>query len=154
MAAQKRALDDSSSTQRAKKPRAEGDKTKGKNKSSTNGPAATSLATEEVDFPRGGGTSFTPHEVKAIRAEAVKEANAELFKVCKLSKYSAMGVLIDNQEDSATKNRKNKKKKGSDAKASTSTHASEGKDKIRIEHLNYKVWRSSLIYVLFDSKCV
>jgi len=35
----------------------------------------------EVDFPRGGGTTFNPLEVKAIRAEAVKEANEELFEV-------------------------------------------------------------------------
>ena len=52
-------------------------------KSRTNETAKTinSLQTEEVDFPRGGGTSFTPLEVKTIRAEAVKEANAELFQV-------------------------------------------------------------------------
>ena len=42
---------------------------------------ASSLIAEDVDFPRGGGTSFTPLEVKAIRAEAVKEANEELFHV-------------------------------------------------------------------------
>jgi rRNA biogenesis protein RRP5 len=35
----------------------------------------------EVDFPRGGGTSFTPLEVKAIRAEGAKEADEELFEV-------------------------------------------------------------------------
>ena len=42
---------------------------------------ASTLVSDEVDFPRGGGTSFTPLEVKAIRAEAVKEANEELFQV-------------------------------------------------------------------------
>lgn len=42
---------------------------------------ATTLTAEELDFPRGGGTSFTPLEVKAIRAEAVREADGELFKV-------------------------------------------------------------------------
>jgi rRNA biogenesis protein RRP5 len=67
MPAQKRPLDESSSTKNAKKFRTN-DTTK-------------SLLTEEVDFPRGGGTTFTPLEVKAIRAEAVKEANAELFEV-------------------------------------------------------------------------
>jgi len=36
---------------------------------------------DEVDFPRGGGTSFTPAEVKTIRAEAQREANEEIFKV-------------------------------------------------------------------------
>ena len=67
MAAQKRPLDESSSTQNPKKSRT--------------AKTTNFLMTEEVDFPRGGGTSFTPLEVKAIRAEAVKEANAELFKV-------------------------------------------------------------------------
>lgn len=36
---------------------------------------------DEVDFPRGGGTSFTPAEVKTIRAEAQREANEDIFKV-------------------------------------------------------------------------
>ena len=37
---------------------------------------------EEVDFPRGGGTSFTPIEYKAIREEALKELkDGEVFKV-------------------------------------------------------------------------
>jgi hypothetical protein len=38
------------------------------------------VAPEEIDFPRGGGTTFTAQEVKAIRAEAMKEAD-DLFKV-------------------------------------------------------------------------
>jgi len=42
----------------------------------------SALVTDEVDFPRGGGTVFTPLEVKAIRAEAAKEADEALFKVC------------------------------------------------------------------------
>lgn len=70
MPAQKRPLDESSSTQNPKKSR------KNDTAKTTN-----SFLTEEVDFPRGGGTSFTPLEVKAIRAEAVQEANVELFKV-------------------------------------------------------------------------
>ena len=41
------------------------------------------LRPEEVDFPRGGGTDFTPVEYKAIRAEALKELDEEnVFKVC------------------------------------------------------------------------
>jgi rRNA biogenesis protein RRP5 len=36
---------------------------------------------DDVDFPRGGGTTFTPLEVKTLRAEAVKEADTELFGV-------------------------------------------------------------------------
>jgi rRNA biogenesis protein RRP5 len=42
---------------------------------------ASNLVAEDIDFPRGGGTSFTPLEVKAIRAEGLKEAEDELFKV-------------------------------------------------------------------------
>ena len=42
----------------------------------------SSLLPEEVDFPRGGGTTLTPAEVKAIRAEGFKEADNELFEVC------------------------------------------------------------------------
>ena len=61
----KRPLDDASSARKPKKPKTE----------------TAAKPSEDVDFPRGGGTSFTPLEVKAIRAEAVKEANAELFKV-------------------------------------------------------------------------
>lgn len=41
----------------------------------------SNLMNEEVDFPRGGGTSLTAAEVKAIRAEATQEANEELFAV-------------------------------------------------------------------------
>jgi rRNA biogenesis protein RRP5 len=42
---------------------------------------ALSGPSEEVDFPRGGGTTFTPAEVKSIRAEAQREANEDIFKV-------------------------------------------------------------------------
>ena len=38
-------------------------------------------ASDEVDFPRGGGTSCTPAEVKSIRAEAQREADEDIFKV-------------------------------------------------------------------------
>jgi len=40
----------------------------------------SNVVPEEIDFPRGGGTTFTPQEVKAIRAEAKKEAD-DSFKV-------------------------------------------------------------------------
>ena len=42
--------------------------------------ATSNIVPEEIDFPRGGGTTFTPQEVKAIRAEAMTEAD-DLFKV-------------------------------------------------------------------------
>ena len=40
----------------------------------------SNIVPEDIDFPRGGGTTFTPQEVKAIRAEAMTEAD-DLFKV-------------------------------------------------------------------------
>jgi rRNA biogenesis protein RRP5 len=73
MAAHKRALEDASTSHKPKK-------SKVSNETSRNVQSTTT--TEEVDFPRGGGTSFTPLEVKTIRAEAVKEANDEIFEVC------------------------------------------------------------------------
>lgn len=77
MAAHKRSLEDTSTSRRVKKLKSDPEK----NKTRPKGGPSTVTLTEEVDFPRGGGTSFTPLEVKAIRAEAVKEANAELFRV-------------------------------------------------------------------------
>ena len=74
MAALKRSFGDSTSHGKTKKPRTDVPKTEQPK-------PTTSLLTADVDFPRGGGTSFTPLEVKALRAEAVKEANAELFEV-------------------------------------------------------------------------
>lgn len=75
------------------------------------------LRAEELDFPRGGGTSFTPLEVKTIRAEAVKEANVELF------------------EDTHVAKKSKKRKRGPDGH----THpAGENANRVRIEHLNYK----------------
>lgn len=38
-------------------------------------------ASEEVDFPRGGGTNFTALEVKNIRTEALQEADDQIFAV-------------------------------------------------------------------------
>ena len=53
-----------------------------KRKSGAQVPVQTpSGPSDEVDFPRGGGTSFTPAEVKTIRAEAQREANEDIFKV-------------------------------------------------------------------------
>ena len=53
---------------------------------------SSNIVPEEIDFPRGGGTAFTPQEVKAIRAEALKEAD-DLFKVrmqCVVSMFSCL----------------------------------------------------------------
>ncbi|KAK7468703.1 rRNA biogenesis protein rrp5 [Stygiomarasmius scandens] len=113
MGAQKRTLDEPSS-QKTKKPKTTKNDT----------PAASTLTADDVDFPRGGGTSFTPFEVKNIRAEALKEANKELF-------------VESKAEDAKTPGKKAKRK--SEAKASSSKSVGEKNDKIRIEHLNYKV---------------
>jgi hypothetical protein len=51
-------------------------------------PAPAVSAPEEIDFPRGGGSSFTPLEQKAIRAEAIMEADAEIFKVWRTISWS------------------------------------------------------------------
>ncbi|KAF8973590.1 hypothetical protein BDZ97DRAFT_1751613 [Flammula alnicola] len=115
MAALKRALDESPSSKKAKKSRTDSHKIDQPQQTT-----ASSLLTTEVDFPRGGGTSFTPLEVKAIRAEAVKEANAELF------------------EDAANEKKGKKRKRKAEPESSKSSKPSESKDKIRIEHLNYK----------------
>jgi rRNA biogenesis protein RRP5 len=90
--AQKRALEDftTATTRKFKKSRITNQGTSKKEGSS---PSASKLVSQEVDFPRGGGTTFTPLEVKAIRAEAVKEANNELFEVKNLT-YSWWFVLI------------------------------------------------------------
>ncbi|KAF7339630.1 rRNA biogenesis protein RRP5 [Mycena sanguinolenta] len=110
MAAFKRALDDPSTARKFKK-------AKTTDVATENTPqTASKLVSDEVDFPRGGGTSFTPLEVKAIRAEAVKEANAELFETAQVSK---------------------KRKRKSEAQSSGPS-AGDKSDRIRIEHLNYK----------------
>ncbi|TRM65942.1 hypothetical protein BD626DRAFT_612896 [Schizophyllum amplum] len=117
MAAQKRTLEDSSSPQKSKKSKMQFPEKSAKK--SAPQPAST-LMQEEVDFPRGGGSSFTPLEVKAIRAEAVKEANDALFS-----------------EGQASESKKRKRKQSETKKASKSDKA-EKAGKIRIEHLNYK----------------
>ena len=76
-AGKKRVLEEASGTPKAKKTKVD----KQPKKDKTAAPQASALVPEEVDFPRGGGTSFTPLEVKAIRAEAAQEADQELFKV-------------------------------------------------------------------------
>ncbi|KAJ3550610.1 hypothetical protein NM688_g5035 [Phlebia brevispora] len=113
----KRALDDASGTPKTK--RSKIDNKHGKRKSETEKPvpAASTLVTEDVDFPRGGGSSFTPLEVKTIRAEAAKEADQELFKESK-----------GPQAKKRKLDTKGKKKAAKDERAET----------IRVEHLNYK----------------
>ncbi|KAJ8702367.1 rRNA biogenesis protein rrp5 [Pleurotus ostreatus] len=112
MAAKKRSNDTSNDDRKSKKPKTEKPTTKAAP------PAASTLISEEVDFPRGGGTSLSALEVKTLRAEAVKEADEALF-----------------EENAAAK--KSKKRKSTTKGASASGHTEKG-DRIRIEHLNYK----------------
>ena len=82
VAGTKRANDETSAP-KAKKTKVDHKPQKQQSQADKPAQPTSSLVAEETDFPRGGGTSFTPIEVKAIRAEAVKEANEELFKVSK-----------------------------------------------------------------------
>lgn len=99
-AGKKRVLDDSAAgNPKAKKTKIESAAKKGKAKAEQPSAPVTSLVSDEVDFPRGGGSSFTPLEVKAIRAEAVKEANDELFQVQSssfLNQYTKLLRYIGN----------------------------------------------------------
>lgn len=47
-----------------------------------NGPRTSLLASEEIDFPRGGGTSLTALELKEARMEGLNDAESQIFKVC------------------------------------------------------------------------
>ncbi|KAM6498466.1 hypothetical protein JOM56_006414 [Amanita muscaria] len=115
MAAKKRPLEEDSTTRHPKKSK-KSDSTTTK----TPHPAIT-LLNDEVDFPRGGGTTLTPAEVKAIRAEGIKEANEELFKTRHL------------QDENVQKKSKKRKRVSEAPKESTTA-----KKDNRIEHLNYK----------------
>ena len=97
MVSKKRCLEDAASP-KAKKSKlaADGstDKRDKKAKAKVGKPLenASNVVPEEIDFPRGGGTTFTAQEVKAIRAEARKEAD-ELFKVrmrCLMHAFSCL----------------------------------------------------------------
>lgn len=74
-------LQETSSSQKSKKAKLSEDGKASKNTPDKQVRSTSNLVSQEVDFPRGGGTSFTPLEVKTIRAEAIKEANEELFDV-------------------------------------------------------------------------
>ncbi|KAI0931812.1 hypothetical protein AcW2_000609 [Taiwanofungus camphoratus] len=116
-ASKKRVLDEVSGAPKAKKTKTDISGRNRKARADVPLVSSSNLVAEEVDFPRGGGTSFTPLEVKAIRAEAVQEANDELFQD-KVAKHS---------------------KRKSDAKSTGKRLAKGDKaETIRVEHLNYK----------------
>ncbi|RXW22586.1 hypothetical protein EST38_g3267 [Candolleomyces aberdarensis] len=110
MVSKKRVLEEPSSSRESKKP---------KNFDAPSTQPTTLITADEIDFPRGGGTALTALEVKATRAEGVKEANAELF---------------NEKEGKAKSGKKKKKRKTEEASGATEKKS----DKIRIEHLNYK----------------
>ncbi|CAL1695136.1 unnamed protein product [Somion occarium] len=115
----KRVLDEAAAP-KAKKTKVDDSPKKGKSAQHEKPLQPTSnLLTEEVDFPRGGGTSFTPVEVKAIRAEALKEAEDQIFQ---------------ERQEKQVKRRRKSEAKGGEKKASKSGQG----DAIRVEHLNYK----------------
>lgn len=94
------------------------------------------LVQEDIDFPRGGGTSLSALEVKNIRSEGLKEADKELFAV-RLLHVSKNTTAKDSitQEAKAAKSKARKRKTGAFEKLDSA----EKSDKIRVEHLNYKV---------------
>jgi len=85
MASKKRNLEDASSPKpkksklAAEKGASKKDK-KAKEKAAKPLQHVLNVVPEEIDFPRGGGTTFTAQEVKSIRTEAMKEAD-DLFQV-------------------------------------------------------------------------
>lgn len=80
----KRQLDAASHSNKPKRAKLDETHKKDGRAEEKSGQPSTLLVQEDVDFPRGGGTSLTPMEVKTIRAEAAKEADEVLFKVSML----------------------------------------------------------------------
>lgn len=81
MTGHKRRLDDGPSGQKSKKAKLASGKSESKNHKRDPVPSTSTMTVDGIDFPRGGGTTLTPLEVKTIRAEAVREAEQELFGV-------------------------------------------------------------------------
>ncbi|KAI0652084.1 hypothetical protein C8Q79DRAFT_76749 [Trametes meyenii] len=116
----KRVLDEASGTPKAKKTKTERSQKQTKDQPRKPSEPASSLVTDEIDFPRGGGTTLTPLEVKSLRAEAAREADKELF------------------EDSKDKTAKRRRKSEVGSKPKPSDKDGKKAAGIRIEHLNYK----------------
>ncbi|KAH7885958.1 hypothetical protein F5I97DRAFT_1927833 [Phlebopus sp. FC_14] len=114
MVGQKRSLEDDPTLQKRKKNKTSPENIKKKQLDEK--PVAPSpLTMEDIDFPRGGGTSLTALEVKTIRAEAAKEADLELFA----------------EADTAHVKRKK-------SKSHFKITPVEATKRDRVEHLNYK----------------
>lgn len=132
MAGHKRARADSTSAPKSKKLKSDNVDHAGLSR------PESSLVSGEVDFPRGGGTTFTPLEVKSIRTEAVKEANEELFKVSFVSVDDFTVFIMGQDREDNTKRLKKRKRKSEIAQDSKPAEKKQS-ETIRIEHLNYKV---------------
>ncbi|KAI0673370.1 U3 snoRNP-associated protein Rrp5 [Trametes maxima] len=120
-AGKKRVLDEASGTPKAKKTKMERSEKKPRDQPHKSSEPASSLVADEIDFPRGGGTTLTPLEVKTLRAEAAKEADKELFE--------------DSAKDQIVKRRR---KSEVDSKSKPFDKDGKKAARIRIEHLNYK----------------
>ena len=96
-AGKKRALDEASGTPKAKKSKTEGPPKKSKERAEKPTQPVSVLMSDDIDFPRGGGTTLTPVEVKTLRAEAAKEADKELFAVRFMSLVSGFPELISSK---------------------------------------------------------
>lgn len=148
MVSKKRGLDDATSPRAKKVKPAEGsaDKKEKKEKKASRKvekPAQLqhTIVPEEIDFPRGGGTSYTPQEVKAIRAEAIQEAEEELFKVRVLYSRVYALILTGGLQENAPKTKKARRKSDAKGKGKAVDGGEKKATAIRIEHLNYKVCR-------------
>ncbi|KAI6153747.1 hypothetical protein BKA82DRAFT_4093589 [Pisolithus tinctorius] len=113
MTGKKRALEDGTSSRKAKKAKGSSGKSHEKYPGEDSFPVDSTVMAEEVDFPRGGGTNLTALEEKEIRAEAIKEVDKGLLSKPKVNRKKSKSQLELKPEGS--------KKEG-----------------LRIEHLNYK----------------
>ena len=84
MTRHKRRPDDEASSPKLKRAKVSSEKSESKNLKGVPVPSTSAMTLDEIDFPRGGGTTLTPLEFKTIRAEGVREADQELFAVSDL----------------------------------------------------------------------
>jgi hypothetical protein len=104
------------------------------------------LNAEDIDFPRGGGSALTPLEHKEMRAEGVKEAELEIFKVrmdASLVRPVTDAVFLQEKNEAATIQSSRKRLRNGKSKLDAFPSGKKGKsgdkDAIRIEYLTYKV---------------
>lgn len=95
-----------------------------KKTSDTTGKASGSsiLVQDEIDFPRGGGSSYTPFEHKKLREEAIREADSQIFK----------------ESTSSLKKNKKRSRDGKSKSGDLDEEDLQNKDSLRIQHLSYK----------------